>query len=132
MRRGVPASARESAGRLAARLAHDVGKYVARTARNVGEANWTPELAAMLYRDLFALPDGRASAVFADRARAIEELVGPRPALEHVRAVLAEIDALETSTRRSELPALVRAARLSLAVETALREFARNLQEETP
>jgi hypothetical protein len=117
---------------LAARLAHDLGKYMARTARNVGEANWTPELAAMLCRDLFALDGGRASAVFAAHARAIEELVGPRPALEHVRALLAEIDALEIPVRRSELPALVRAARMSLAVEAALREFARNLSKEAP
>jgi hypothetical protein len=117
---------------LAARLAHDVGKYLARTARNVGEADWTPELAAMLYRDLFALPDGRASALFADRARAIEEIVGPRSALARVRGLLAEIDALEDSVRRCEPPALIRAARLSLAVETALCEFARNLSEEAP
>jgi hypothetical protein len=86
----------------------------------------------MLCRDLFALPDGRASALFADRARAIEELVGSRPALAHVRALLAEIDALEDPVRRSEPPALIRAARLSLAVETSLREFARNLSEEAP
>jgi hypothetical protein len=132
MRRGVPASPRESAGRLAARLAHDVGKHLARTARNVDDESWTPELAAMLCRDLFALDGGRASAVFAVHTRAIEELVGPRPALERVRALLAEIDALEISVRRSELPALVRAARMSLAVEIALREFARNLSKEAP
>ena len=133
MRHGVPASPRESAGRLAARLAHDVGKYLARTARNVDDESWTPELAAMLCRDLFALDGGRASAVFAVHARAIEELVGPRPcARERVRALLAQIDALEDSVRRNELPALVRAARLSLAVQAALREFARNLSKEAP
>ena len=118
------------ARRLAARLAHDVGKHVARTAHNVEPAGWTPELAAMLCRDLYALPGGRASAIFASFAGPIVERLGPQPALAEARGWLAEIDGLEDAVRAGEVPALRRAADLALAVERALRAFARSLKEE--
>ena len=124
--------ARPPVRRLAARLAHDVGKYVARTAHNVGEADWTAALASMLARDLYALPAGRASAVFALRAEPITAALGPQPELGEVRALLAQIDALEPAVRQGEPPALTRAARLALDVERILREFVRRLPEDTP
>jgi hypothetical protein len=114
---------------LAARLVHDVGKYVARTARNVVGQEWAPDLIAMLCRDLYELPRGRASAVFADLATAFE---GARPALERVRSMLAEIDGLEAGVRRGEPESLARAARAALAVEEALRAFAREIEEKKP
>ncbi len=120
------------ARRLAARLAHDVGKYVARTAHNVGEAAWTTELGAMLGRDLYALPGGRASAVFAAGAGPIAAAIGPQPELEKARALLARIDALESAVRQGEQPALIHAARLALDVERSLRELVRRLSEDTP
>jgi transcriptional regulator of acetoin/glycerol metabolism len=52
---------------LAARLAHDVGKYTARTARNVAADGWTPELVAMLCRDLYP-QDRHLSLRFAELA----------------------------------------------------------------
>jgi len=118
--------------RLAARLAHDVGKYVARTAHNVGEADWTAALAAMLCRDLYALPGGRASAVFAAGAEPLEAAIGPQPELASARDFLARIDALESAVRQGEPPALAQAARLALDVERVLRELVRRLPEDTP
>jgi hypothetical protein len=115
---------------LAARLAHDVGKYVARTARNVAGDDWTPELAAMLCRDLFELRGVRASTVFAGLALPIEALIGPRSELVEARDGLAEIDALEPNVRAGDVRALTRAAVLALAVERALRGLARQLREQ--
>jgi hypothetical protein len=115
------------ARRLAARLVHDVGKQVARTARNVGDTSWTPELAAMMARDLYALPAGRASAVF---GRLAEATVAARPALGQVRVLLAEIDELEEAVRAGEISALIRAARAARAIEDLLRAHARELSEE--
>jgi hypothetical protein len=121
-----------SARQRGARLAHDVGKYVARTARNVGPAEWTSELGAMLYRDLYRLDGGRASAVFERHAAALEEAIGPQRDLRRARDSLAAIDALEAAVRRAEPAALVQAAALALAVESALRALAQTLQKGAP
>ncbi len=120
------------ARRLAARLAHDVGKHAARTAHNVPSSGWTPELVDMLCRDLFALPTGRASAVFDSFAASLVAELGPQPALTRARAWLAEIDGLESAVRAGEVSALGRAAALALAVERVLRAFVANLEDETP
>ncbi len=100
-----------------ARLVHDVGKYVARTARNLPPAP-TAEMIAMLARDLYELrPGRRASALFA-------ELAPPPPSLDDVRALLAEADALEPSVRTGERAAVARAAAIANEVERRLRAFA--------
>jgi hypothetical protein len=127
-----PDANRTPARRLAARLAHDVGKHAARTAHNVEPSGWTPELADMLCRDLYALPGGRASAVFDSFAGPITERCGPQPALAQARGWLAAIDGLESAVRAGDVHALCRAAELALAVERTLRDFAANLEEETP
>ena len=132
MTSGDGAADGQPASRLAARLVHDVGKYIARTARNVRGQAWTPELVAMLCRDLFELTGGRASAVFEDLAKRIEARTGTQPALSRVRGLLAQIDGLENAVRRGEPTALERAGQLSLAVDEALRAFSRNIREGTP
>ena len=132
MTSGEGAADAQPARRLAARLVHDVGKYIARTARNVRGQAWTPELVAMLCRDLFELTGGRASAVFEDLAKRIEARTGTQPALSRVRGLLAQIDGLENAVRRGETTALERAGQLSLAVDEALRAFSRNIREGTP
>jgi hypothetical protein len=129
--RGSPAEW-DSARRLTAKLVHDVAKYVARTARNIGAGPWSPDLVAMLCRDLFALPRGRASAVFEELARLIEDVMGPQAAFARVREQLARIDALEVAVRQGEPAALARAVAAALAVEEGLRAFARRLQEKGP
>lgn len=106
----------------AAVLAHDVGKYVARTARNLPAGPIPPVLVDMLVRDLFALPaGGRASAVFA-------RLAAPLPAdarLERASAALGEIDLLEPAVRAGRADEVRRAAALALEVESLLRALAR-------
>ncbi len=89
---------------LAARLAHDVGKYVARIARNVPpEGPFPAALAPLLAKDLYALPGGeRASEAFA-------RLAPDEPRMAPVRAALAEIDALEAAVRAGEPEACRRA-----------------------
>jgi len=121
----------ESPRRLAARLVHDVAKYVSRTSRNLAGADVTPDLVAMLCRDLYALPRGCASAVFAELARPLEEAIGPKPELAQARALLAAIDDLEAEVRQGEPAALRRATQAALAVEELLRALARTI-EETP
>lgn len=117
---------------LLASLVHDVGKYVARTAHNVPAGGWTPELAAMLARDLFALAGGRASAVFAGLAAAVEKGGGPRSELDQARALLRTIDALEAGVRAGDGAACDGAAACALAVERCLRALCRTLAKESP
>jgi hypothetical protein len=122
----------DRAVRWAATLAHDVGKYVARTARNLPEpvtAPLGPELVAMLVRDLYALGEGeRASARF---DRLVEEAgrcgLPDRPddvRLGEVRRLLAEVDALEPAVRAGEVEAVARAAALACEVEQRLHALA--------
>jgi hypothetical protein len=102
-------------------LVHDVGKYVARTARNLPPAPQAPtaEMVDMLARDLYALrPGQRASAVLAALAGDADE-----PAVADARALLAEADALEPRVRAAEPAAVVRVAALALAVEARLRQL---------
>jgi hypothetical protein len=102
-----------------ARLRHDVGKYVARTARNLPS---TPTAAhvAMLARDLYELrPGRRASAVLAELTEGLAD-----PSLATVRELLAEADRLEPRVRAGDLPSVERAAAIALEVERHLRELA--------
>lgn len=100
-------------------LAHDVGKYVARTARNLPLEGDVPRvLIDMLCRDLYALTDTqRASERF-------EELAGGVDAdLSACRSRFAEIDALESEVRAGAKEAVRRAAQLAMEIEATLREM---------
>ena len=107
------------------RLAHDVGKYVARAARNLPASAPVPAvLVGMLVDDLFALRDGQpASAVFAELRAELEER-GEEPRLDAVEAHLVAIDALEEAVRRGEDGAVRAAAEHACAVEAELRALA--------
>ena len=106
--------------RLAARLAHDVGKYVSRTARNLPAGPVPPRLVAMLVKDLWDLPaGGGASAVLYRLAPEDAE-----PELAAARAALAAADALEDAVRRGDEAAVRQAARHALEAEGALRTLA--------
>jgi hypothetical protein len=106
-----------------ARLAHDVGKYVARIARNVAPGADVPAaLVPLLVKDLYETHAGaRASARFAELAA---ELAAPHPSLEVARASLARIDALEAEVRAREPAALREAAALARAVGDLLSKLA--------
>jgi hypothetical protein len=105
---------------IRARLVHDVGKYVARTARNLPPGPVDAELVAMLARDLFGSErEARASARL-DAIVAGDALAG-HAAIASVRALLAEADDLEAPLRAGEAQAVARAAALALDVERLLR-----------
>lgn len=122
---GQPASrARE----LAAQLAHDVGKYLARTARNLpadGGERLEGPLLAMLLTDLYGAPGGvrprqRFTALAAELGAA-----GPtsRPVLDEVAQALARLDELEAAVRAGGGAAVAEARRLALAIDRQLREL---------
>jgi hypothetical protein len=99
-----------------ATLYHDVGKRIARTARNVRDMQRTPAILAMLVKDLYAI-DGahRASSVFEARISEIADAD-----VEPIRTTLARIDALETRVRTNDAAAVDEAIALALEVEAAI------------
>jgi hypothetical protein len=100
-------------------LVHDVGKYVARTARNL-PAEPTREMIDMLVRDLYELRPGQhASVVFASLA----DFAGAPP-LDDVRALFVELDGLEAEVRAGAPAAVSRAALIARDIETRLRALA--------
>lgn len=124
------------AAELAARLAHDVGKYLGRTARNLPPEPGAldGELLGMLLRDLYgAGPGPRPGALFASLRSELEPLLR-EPGRSPARALLAEaatgllkLDALEPEVRAGRLPALAEALRCALRVESSLRRLSREL-----
>jgi hypothetical protein len=107
-----------------ARLSHDVGKYIARAARNVAPAApIVPALVDLLLKDLYAI-DGksRASALFREKSAPLES---DAAALAPIAALLDEIDALEPQIRAREEAAVRRGVELALEVSDALDALAR-------
>jgi hypothetical protein len=116
-------------------LVHDVGKYVARTARNLESPPALP-LAAPLFRmlltDLYEGKQGqRPSLRFAELRRQVTtpELATP---LEEVAALLTELDRLEIAVRAADSAALVRAIAVAQAIEQKLRVLLVPSQPTTP
>ncbi len=98
-------------------LAHDVGKHATRAALNLPAKGPIPAiLRDMLIDDLYGRDDRPpASAIF----DALLPTPGP---LAHVRAVLTEIDVLESAVRAGDDDVARRAAALALAVRDRLLE----------
>jgi hypothetical protein len=111
----------------ARRLAHDVGKYVARAARNLDGAP-DAALLAMLVRDLYGLGGERASTVCARLGAALDGDARAAAA----QALLVEADGLEARVRAGEPAAVARAAALALEVERRLRRLAIEIADEEP
>jgi len=100
-----------------ARLYHDVGKYLARTARNLPDGPLDRELIDMVVRDLYELKPGRrASEIFA-------ELAAPDSRLDAVRSYFEAIDRLEARVRDGDEASVRGAAALALEVERRLRDY---------
>lgn len=120
-----------------ARLAHDVGKHIARIARNLPEKGPIPRaLARMLESDLYSLSSGRrASAVFEELASKTHPhhhaapVRGVASVLNTVRSQLEEIDRLEARVRGGEEAAQRRAASLALEISAQLAGLLREVGE---
>lgn len=117
------------AAELAATLAHDVGKYIARAARNLPADGAVPHaLAEMLVCDIYETHAGRpALARFDELAPELFELTGDER-LSAVRALLAGAAQHERGARDGEDAALRALAGIALAVEPVLRTIARELR----
>jgi hypothetical protein len=111
--------------RRLARLVHDVGKYVARTARNLPSppAPVPAWAVGMLVKDLYetAPPRGRASLLLDEISRGVDSAE-----IDRARALLAEADALEQAVRDGDEAAVRRVASIAREVEVVLRAAARN------
>jgi hypothetical protein len=118
--------------RMASALAHDVGKYVARTARNVPDGAWTPELASMLLRDLYDLRGERALHAFLRLAPAETSPLASFPEWTTAYDLLRELDEMEQELRAQHAPALQSAAHRALLVESALQELALHARISAP
>lgn len=108
-------------------LMHDVGKQIARTARNVrdvGDGPLPSTLLRMLIADLYALPGSvgteRASERLSRLAPGLDERRFARH-LDDARAALATLDAIEAEVRANDPAAVARAIELARSVEVSLR-----------
>lgn len=109
------------------RIAHDVGKHVARAAINVRDGETPPVLIDMMAKDLYALRDGaRASAVLRAMLGEAGERVRSDARLGRCVALLAEADRLETSLRAHRPEAVQRCATIAREVRELLLEAARD------
>lgn len=109
---------------LLAMLVHDVGKYVARTARNLGDAPITPlaaPLLQMLLDDCFGSATTlRPSLRFAELRQQLAA-VNPNVDLSAVATGLSALDSLESLIRADNAPAVARAVALAKQIEADLR-----------
>jgi len=124
---GTGVSAR--AAELAATLAHDVGKYIARAARNLPPSGAIPPaLTTMLVADVFATHAGRpALARFDELAPELLTLTDDAR-LAAVRALLIRAAAQERAVRDGDAEASRELAALALEIESLLRALSRDLR----
>jgi hypothetical protein len=118
--------------RMARALAHDVGKYIARTARNVPPGQWSPPLVAMLLADLYDLRGERALQLFLRLSLGAQGSLGRFPAWNQAYDLLCEADAMEAELRVGDGAKLDQAAQLALRVEDTLRQLLHQVQRESP
>jgi hypothetical protein len=117
---------------VATKIAHDVGKYVARMARNLppGDGPAPAALVGMLAKDLYETRAGmRASAVLDALAGEAAEIAGDAR-VKRARVLLAEADGIETAVRAGEAAAVRRGAAIALEVEGLLRDVAVSAKRE--
>jgi len=107
------------------RIAHDVGKHVARTAMNIRDGAVPDVLVDMLAADLFSLRDGeRASAVLGRLTAEAGAAAAASPEVARCASLLAEADALEAALRNREPGAVARCAAIAREVHALLRQAA--------
>lgn len=117
----------EPADVIARKLAHDVGKYVARVARNLPPKGPIPGvLVDMLYKDVFGAADGTPTP--RERFEALAAALGTQDArLADVRARFARITALERELAGGTELVVRSVAADALAIDQALASLAREL-----
>ncbi len=127
-----PDGSLESAEECASALAHDVGKYAVRVARNVAVGSPVPAaLVPMLAKDLYETHRGvRASRRFQELARELPENVAGAPELDDVAAILVRIDALEPAVRAADADACQQAVVLARELDAKLSAFLRAIRDE--
>ncbi len=123
-------TAEGDAASIARALAHDVGKYVARAARNLPAEGAIPRvLVDMMLRDLHAAlpscPTPRAR--FDALARELATLGVTDARLDQVRSALDDLAARRDAIATGDPAELRRAAKDALAIEQALASLARDL-----
>jgi len=125
-------SSSEVAEEGASALPHDVGKYVARVARNVKSGSPVPSgLVAMLAKDLYETHRGvRASRRFHELTATLPAPLASSGELADVAALLVRIDALEPAVRAAEADASALAVELARAVDSKLGAFLRAIRDE--
>lgn len=112
---------------VARTLAHDVGKYVARAARNLPPKGAIPGVILdMLFRDVLGtLPNGQTPAERFEILAA--ELGSDDPRIADVRQRFARIAALEKELARGTELVVRSVAADALAIEQALSSLAKDL-----
>lgn len=112
---------------IARKLAHDVGKYVARAARNLPPSGPIPGvLVDMLYKDVFG--SGGDAPTPSQRFEALaRDLPSKDPRIADVRARFARITALERELAGGTELVVRSIAADALAIEQALSSLAREL-----
>lgn len=127
-----PDVALEAAEETGAALAHDVGKYVTRIARNVQPGAEVPAaLVPLVVKDLYETHRGaRASSRFAELREALPPALRGAAELTEAAERLARIDALEARLRAAEDGAAVSAVGLAREVEALLARVLRAIREE--
>ena len=106
-------------------LVHDVGKYLARTARNLGQNPALPlpsSLLQMLISDLYEGKQGKRPSVHFAQVLALVPTLKSDTRLDTVATLLQELDADEELVRKQNAPAVYRVIAKALQVEAALRE----------
>ena len=103
-------------------LSHDVGKYVARIAKNVPVGGDVPKaLVPLLRKDLYSLPGGeRPSSCFETRISTVEKDVR----LEAAKGFFRRLDALEQQIDAGDPTSLREACQLAVSIENLLQQYA--------
>ncbi len=118
-----------SARKQAALLVHGVGKYISRTARNLGEGEVQSGLLKLLVVDLFEIDDRRtALQLFEELAAPLFETSG-NDDLVKCRSLLQRIDGLEDAIRKGDNGAIRQASAMAIEVDELLRKLAREINE---
>jgi hypothetical protein len=117
--------------RLARRLSHDVGKYVARTAHNVPAGGWRAETARMLADDLLDLRGEHALQAFLRLSAEAEGALDGEVEWQSARQLLVDLEASEPGVRARDTATLDRCARQALEVERLLRQLVLRLDSLT-